>query len=125
MHNEAARLVYVCTDAELKLDEYYCDVWRATKNIEISRREWLDLLADCFCAFSGDIRWPSGDTYEIPMIDETFGDDPDCRWFSYFLKAGEDENLPLSKSRMFERIRLIDLFFKIRYPALAEKFGER
>lgn len=122
MQNEAKRVVYVCTDNELMVNGYYINLWRAAKNVGIPRRQWLDLLADCFCAFSGDIRWSSGDKYEIPMIDEAFGDDCDCRWLSYYLMPDETGNRPALRSRMYERIRLIDLYFRIRHPNIADEF---
>ena len=124
MQCEAKRIVYVCTDAELKNPHYYNRLWLGARNLKLPRRKWLDELADCFCAYRGEVLYPSGQPYELPLIDEAFGDDIDCRWLSYYLMPDATGNYPISKSRMFDRIRLIDLYFKIRYPSIAAHFGK-
>jgi hypothetical protein len=124
MQCEEKRCVFVCTDSDIRDRAYYNRLWLAARNLNIPRRKWLDELADCFCAFSGEIFYPSGERYEIPMIDETFGDDCDCRWLSYYLKPDETGNRPVSRSRMYERIRLIDLYIRIRHPNIAAHFSK-
>ena len=123
MDREPQSVVCVCTDAALKDKNYYDRLWRAARSLNIPRRRWLDELADCFCAFRGQVRDSSGAPYEIPMIDEAFGDDMDCRWLSYYLKADKTGRKTGSKSSMYERLRLIDLYFRIRHPDFAKKFG--
>lgn len=123
MQSNSKRTVYVCSDAELQDDQYYRRLWLSARNIKIPRRKWLDELADCFCAYSGEVRYKSGDIYEIPSIDEAFGDDFDCRWLSYYLMPDQTGKFPISKSRMNDRMRLIDLYFKIRHPQIAEHFS--
>lgn len=117
------RVVYVATDADILNEHYYRRLWIAAKNIEISRREWLDEIADCLrdsCDIT--ILYPSGKTYEIPYVDDVFNDD-DMRWMGLFLRANPCANLPRTRSRKLERVKLIDLYFRIKHPNIARHFG--
>jgi hypothetical protein len=94
--------------------------------LSIPRRGWLDEIADCFCRFRGTIIYRSGEPYQIPFVDDVFGTDnnPDMRWMSYYLRANESETTPFTISRKIERLRLIDLYFRIEYPKIAKHFGK-
>ena len=124
MQCNAKRVVYVCTDAEIRNEHYYRRLWLAVKNLKISRRQWLDELADCFCAFNGEVRYLSGECFQIPDLDEAFGDDCDMRWLSQYMASTSEGNSPKSKSRKLERLRLLDLYFRIRHPNIARHFGQ-
>jgi len=101
---------------------YYRRLWIATRNISIPRREWLNEIADALRDYDGMIL----DEYErrfcIPLVDEVFGDDPDMRWISYYMRPDNSGDHPVSKSRKFKRLQLIDLYFKIRHPDIARHF---
>ncbi len=118
------RQVVIATDAELTGEHYYRRLWMAARNIQISRRGWLNELADCLRdTHDVEIRYPSGQSYPIPYVDELMGDDPDNRWMSDFLRSDPSGARPRSRSRKLERVRLIDLYFRIKYPKIAQHFG--
>lgn len=117
------RVTTVATSAELKNEHYYRRLWVAARNIELPRRMWLDELAACFRDYRGDILYPSGEPFPIPYVDDAFGDDPDMRWLSYYLSTDETGKEPRSVSRKIERIQLIDLYFRIKHPAIARHFS--
>lgn len=124
MFCESKRVVIVATDAELLSEHYYRRLWMAARNIKISRRKWLDVLADCLRdSHDLDIRYPYGEPYEIPFVDEAMGDDHDNRWMSDFLRSDPSGSKPSARSRRLERVRLIDLYFRIAHPKIARHFG--
>ena len=123
MFYASKRLVIVATDAELLSEHYYRRLWIAARNIKISRREWLDELANCLRdTHDIDIRYPYGEPYIIPFVDEAMGDDPDNRWMSDFLRSDPSGVKPSTRSRKLERVRLIDLYFRITHPRIARHF---
>ena len=116
------RIVRVATMAELTNPHYYRRLWIAARNIPIGRRKWLDELAACFRDCECTIVYPSGQPFPIPFIDELMGDDPDCRWLGYYLRADPTGTMPSTMSRKLERVQILDLYFRIRYPAYRATF---
>lgn len=111
------------TRASILLAEpYYRRLWLATRNVKIARREWLDELADTFRDFEGEIVTRCGLPYEIPLVDDVFGDDADMRWLGYYLQPDQSGEHPRSKSRKTERLQLLDLYFRIKHPQIARHF---
>lgn len=92
-------------------------LWLAARNMKISRRKWPDAIADAIYNFDGEILIENGMHWPIPNVDDVLGDP---RWFSYYLEANGDE--PRRNVILIERIRLIDLFFRIRHPDVARHF---
>ena len=125
MQCKKKRVIIVATKSELLNEHYYRRLWLAARNISIPRRGWLDEIADCFCRFRGTIICRSGKPYQIPFVDDVFDteNNSDMRWMSYYLKADESKITPFTISRKVERLRLIDLYFRIEFPKMAEKFG--
>ena len=124
MLSKPKRIAYVATTAELMNEHYYRRLWMAVRNLPISRREWLDTLADCLrdtCDIV--ILHRSGEAFAIPYVDEIMGDDPENRWFSLYLKADPSGERPSRQSRMLERVQLLDLYFRIKHPDIARHFG--
>lgn len=115
-------VVYVATDAELRNEHYYRRLWMAMRSREIPRRDWLDELANTFRDAEAEFCYRSGKPYELPDIDDIF-DDPDMRWISAFLQPGADGEMPASRSTKLERLRVLDLYFRVRYPLIARHFG--
>jgi|GEM_PF-1542169 len=105
-------------------EHYYRRLWLATRNLDIPRRSWLDELADTFRDFGGQLIKPNGQTYEIPLVDDVFGDDTDMRWLGYYLLADVSGHYPRSKCRKIERLQLLDLYFRIKYPQIAKHFAK-
>lgn len=120
MLSKAKKLIHVASAKELLKESYYNRLWIAVRNVPICRRDWLDEIADALRDFDGLIRHRSGETYTVPLVDDVFGDDSDMRWMGYYLKPDESGELPLSKTRKIERLRVLDLYFKIRYPDMSE-----
>lgn len=112
------RIVIVATDQELRDPHYYKRLWLAARNMH-SRRRWLDVIADTLYNFDGDILNSDGTPWEMPDIDDIFGDP---RWFSTWFEVGPDGG-PRRNVRDIERLRLIDLYFRIALPAIARHFG--
>ncbi len=124
MHANKHRVVYVATQTELVNPVYYRRLWIATRNIPIPRRGWLDEIADTLRDFDGNVLHPNGSTYDIPCVDTTFGDDPDVRWLGYYLLADGSGDYPKIITRKLQRVQLLDLYFRIKYPQIADSFKQ-
>ena len=126
MQCKKKRVIIVATNSELLNTHYYKRLWLAARNISIPRRGWLDEIADCFCRFQGSIVYRSGKLYPIPFVDDVFDTDknPDMRWMSHYLRADKSELVPFKMSKQIERLRLIDLYFRIEYPEVSKHFGK-
>lgn len=119
--DDKVRIVFVVSVAILNDPVYQKRLWIAARNMLISRRKWADAIADAIYNFDGVILLQSGMKWPIPKdIDTTLGSD---RWFSYYFEANGNGE-PRRAVLMLERLRLIDLFFKIKYPTIAEKFNK-
>lgn len=105
-------------------EHYYRRLWLAIRNLSIPRREWLDELADTFRDYEGDILTAGNRPYELPLIDEAFGDDFEMRWLGYYLRPDATGHFPRSKSRKVERLQLLDLYFRIKHPQIAQHFAK-
>lgn len=119
---EKRKTVFVAREDQLTNPQYYARLWLAARNVPIARREWLDAIADALRDFDGEILYAPGVPYKIPCVDEVFGDDPDMRWMKDFLAASEPEMKPLRFSRKIERLRMIDLYFRVRSSEISTHF---
>jgi len=118
--NDKTRIVFVVSVAILNDPVYQKRLWIAARNMLISRRKWADAIADAIFNFQGTILLPSGMRWPIPDVDKVLGDP---RWFSYYFEADENGE-PRRSVLMLERLRVIDLFFRIKYPHIAKHFGK-
>lgn len=119
----ALRTIRVASDADLRSPRYLADLKTAVAGLGLPRRVWRDAIADAVRDHDGMILTPVGGVYAIPEIDEHFPDDPDQRWMSAFASTGRDRHAGRLQRRVLERVRLVDLFFRLRHPALAATFG--
>ena len=119
------RQVYVATKAELLNFHYYARLWISVKNLNIPRRDWLDELANAFRDADEEVEilYRSGFQYSLPEIDDVFTD-PDMRWMSGFLEPHPREMRPARQCRSFKKLRILDLYMKVKHPALAEHFAK-
>lgn len=108
--------------SELLSEPYYRRLWLAVRNTEISRRNWLDELANTFRDFEGTFETENGRPFELPLVDDVFGNDDDMRWLGYYLKPDATGLFPFSYSRKIERLQLLDLYFRIKHPHIARHF---
>ena len=121
--NYWAKRKITLTHPQILLSEhYYRRLWLATRNVEIARRQWLDELADTFRDFDGEITDSFDLPYELPLVDDVFGDDPDMRWLGYYLKPDLGGHYPHARSRKIERLQLLDLYFRIKHPKVTAHF---
>lgn len=116
--------VQVASDKELKNREYLHDLKASVARQCIARRQWLDELADTFRDYEGAILVNRNTLYDLPDLDDAFDDDIEMRWLSEFIRPAPDGKPVRLQSRVIERVRIIDLYFRIRYPALASTFGK-
>lgn len=120
MQNAKKRVVVIEAKETLEKLSYQKHLWVAAGNMGISRRVWPNVIADAIYNFDGDIMVDNGMRWPIPLVDDVLGDP---RWFSYYLES-DDEGEPRREVRLIERLRLIDLFFKIKYPMIARHFDK-
>jgi len=120
MRYKKKRIVFVTEAEKFKNPHRKKHLWMATRNMKISRRTWPDEIADTIYNFDGDIMVGNGMRWPIPDVDKVLGD---SRWFSYYFEE-DDEGEPRREVRLIERLRLIDLYFKIKYPLIARHFDK-
>lgn len=123
MQSKIKTVIFVATQEELESTSYYRRLWIAARNVEISRRSWLDAIADTLRDFNGLIIHRSGEVCVIPDIDEVFGDDPDLRWLGYYLQPDDSGKFPKMRTRKYQRLELLGLYFRINHPDIARHFG--
>ena len=124
MQSKKKRIVYVATRAELMNEHYYWRLWLVIRNMLISRRNWLEELSLLFANHPDVIiLYRSRETFIIPFVDDVFANDHEMRWMSYYLEQ-DDFGIPRRKARNLERLQLLDLFIKIKYPSVARHFGK-
>ncbi len=111
-------VIIVASKQELMNEHYKLRLWLAAKNMNVSRRIWPDVIADSIYNYQGNIYCPDGRLWYIPDVDDVLGDP---RWFSYYFE--ETNGLPSRKVRLVEKLRLIDLFFRIKKPGIQRHFG--
>ena len=114
------RVIVVEAKKALENPTYQKRLWLAARNMRISRREWPNVIADAIYNFNGDIMVGNGIRWPIPDVDNVLGDP---RWFSYYFEEDE-EGEPRRDVRLIERLRLLDLYFKIKHPNIARHFDK-
>ena len=114
-------VIYLVTNWQLQDNDYYLRLWRSVRDLDFSRRIWREKLADMLRDFDGAILYAPGVPFQVPLVDEVFGNDEDMRWLSYYLKADSAGNSPLIRSRSFDRLRLLDLYIRIYEPDLMDE----
>lgn len=117
--------VTVASDTALRRTSHVQRLAIATAALEVSRRELLNHLADEIYGYEGLILQPNGAVFEVPdtLIDDVF-EDPDGRWLSDFLAFAETPPRQRPQLRILPRLRLIDLYFRIKHPERARLIAE-
>lgn len=114
--------IIVPTFAQLSGESYQRRLWMAIVNLTYSRRQLLEEIVYAFRDYSGRIIHDDSSPYIVPDIDTVFGDDPDCRWFSYYKKPNEDRTGPKHPARKLKRLEVLAVFCWIRFPKVARHF---
>lgn len=115
--------VRAASDAELRSPHYLKDLKAAVAAEALPRRVWRNAIADAVRDFAGEIVKADRSPWAIPEIDDHFPEDGDQRWMSGFARPQVAGAAVRLQGRVLERVRLIDLYFRIRRPALAATFG--
>lgn len=90
----------------------------AVGSLGISRRKLLDDMSIAFARHDVEIVYDTGLKFHFKDIDRVFGNDPDMRWVSYFLKSDKD-GMPQYMSGELERLVYLYLFLALRSPDIA------
>tara|TARA_R110002110_G_scaffold60423_7_gene170069 strand:- start:490 stop:876 length:387 start_codon:yes stop_codon:yes gene_type:complete len=119
------QIIYVANDAELLNRNYYLRLWVFCRSLPFSRREILEELTNTFRDADVLYRylWRSGNPYELPEIEDDVFPDPDMRWYSEFLQSDPTGARPKIRSRMLERLRILDLYARVKHPLVSRHFG--
>ncbi|ODA66588.1 hypothetical protein A7A08_02355 [Methyloligella halotolerans] len=115
----AGESVTVASDFQLRSPAHFQRLAIATAALGLPRRAITDWLADVIYGYDGRILWPNGSEHGLPDIEEVFGDDGSYRWLGYFVKFAEEPPRQRPQARVVERLRVIDLAFKIAHPERA------
>lgn len=116
--------VTVASHRQLRRRSHFMRLAIATAALDVSRRELINVIADEIYAFEGQIVWPDGQAFEIPDIDDAFGQDGSFRWVSDFIRFAEEPPRQLPQTRVVDRLRMIDLYFRIKHPERARLIAE-
>jgi len=121
---EPNRRIVAASDTALRRLSHFQRLAIATAALPVSRRQLPNLIADTLYNFNGKIVWPNGTPYVLPDIDAAFGDDGSFRWVSDFIRFAEEPPRQHPQRRVIERLRLIDLYFRIAHPERARLIAE-
>ncbi len=111
------KVIIVASDKELTDPHYSQRLWLAARNMPISRRQWLDVMANTIFNFDGVILSPEGTLWPIPEVDDVMGDP---RWISLYFE--ESDGKPRRAVKLIERLRMLDLYFRIAKPHIQRHF---
>lgn len=123
------RRITVASDRELRRRSYFRRLAMATRalqaELDISRREMPDWIADTIYAHRGEIVSADGKAFIVADtdIDDAFSNDGSFRWLSGFVRFAEKPPRQAPQTRVLDRLRLIDLAFRIARPDVARHFG--
>lgn len=122
------RKITVAADHELMNKAYFSRLAMATaalkEELGLSRRSIADWMADVIYGYEGKIVWPGGKLFSVSdtAIDDVFNGDGSFRWLSEFIRYGEVPPRIMPQVRLLDRLRLIDLAFRIARPDVARRF---
>tara|TARA_R110001592_G_scaffold213760_2_gene466570 strand:- start:643 stop:1029 length:387 start_codon:yes stop_codon:yes gene_type:complete len=118
-------IIQVANDAELLNRNYYLRLWVFCRNLPFNRHDFLEELTNIFRVADSSYRyqWQSGKPYDLPEIEDDVFPDPDMRWYSEFLLSDPTGIRPKIRSRMLERLRILDLYARVKHPLVARHFG--
>lgn len=121
----SARTVVMASDYQLQRIPHVSRLAIAAVAEGLSRRKWPDAIADAIYGFEGTIYYADGRRFEPTdtEVDDTFRD-PEFRWMSDFLAFAEVPPRQRPQRRTLARLRLIDLYFRIKHPERARLIAE-
>lgn len=128
--NKSKEVVVVACDEQLKRKSHYQRLGIAYSNLPFSRRAVPDFVNDTICDFLNSdrkIRWADGRSfvYRDEAIETAFRNELNFRWISDLIRTvtnGGPKQSP--QDRVLERMRLLDLALRIKYPSLAQNIAK-
>lgn len=118
------RTVIVASNYELCRQSHVQRLAIATVERKIPRRRLIDWIATVVANYEGRIIWATGVEFEFGemAIYEAFAveKDPSQRWVGNFYKFSVHPPIQVAQSRIIDRLRYIDLAFRIDFPERAE-----
>jgi len=115
------RKVILATNRELCRRSHFQRLAIASRALNLPRREFPNWMADTIFGFEGEFFSSEGDAFDVDDedIDAAFNDDGSFRWLSDFLVFADLPPRQRPQWRIIERLRLIDLAFRIAHPERA------
>lgn len=113
------RPIVVPTKEELLRPARFRRLAIATAALDIPRRRLPDVLADSLYGYTGVILRADGSAYELPDIDDVFGNDGSFRWISAFTRFAIQPPRQAAQERVLPRLEVLDTHFQIRLPEQA------
>lgn len=118
--------VSVATDGELRCVSAMRRLAMVTRNLTyqgapLTRRTLPELMADVFdwADRNGiEYRWPNGEPYVLPDIDDTLDWSGEFKWEGLFMEKWPEEPPGVIQERIVDRLRLIDLMVRVGFPYL-------
>lgn len=109
--------IMTASDRELRRRSHHLRLAIATAELGLGRRPLADELALVIYNYDGVVFKPDWSVLEIydTLIDDIFGG-PDFRWLSDHMNFAIYPPRQGPREDMVERFRLIDLYFRIKYP---------
>lgn len=100
-------------------------IWRNVIMPHTSSRKVLDDMSVTF-ANCRDVELQNydGTPYELPDLDEVFGNDCEMRSFRHFLEADSSGWRPRRISRKPERLRVLIAYIKVKHPRFSKYLGK-
>ena len=121
--NNNEKLIVVACDNELRRPAHFARMAIACANLNVSRRAFINDIANTIYLYQGSIRWPEGPDFTLKdtSIEDAFNDDLSFRWLSDFFRIRiESQRKP--QYRLIPRLRLIDTYFLIQHPTISRHF---
>ena len=126
--NHSVKRVVVASDYQISRPSHLNRLAIATVERDIPRRRLADWIAEIIAKYEGDIVWATGTKFEFDdeAIYRAFGieEDSSQRWVGDFYKFAVKAPRQVAQARIIERLRYIDLAFRIAYPERARLIAE-
>ena len=99
------RVVVVETEETYSKPSYQKRICLAERNMLTLKLNWQNEVADAIYNFDGHIIVDNDKRWSIPDVKKLLGE-------------------PRCEARFIDRLRLVDLYFKIKYPLIARHFDK-
>ena len=124
--NDNRRTIVAANDNDLRDPDSVRRLAEATVTLGLSRRAFLNFLAETIYWFDGCITWSDGTPFAISdtLIDDHFPDGS-ARWVSAFWRFAETPPRQPGQARVCPRLRIIRLALEIADPDFRQRVNHR